>query len=55
MARQPQFGEAGLQREGAGKRATKLPAPITDKIIELKQRVKSHLRHQLIRLCADAD
>ena len=32
-----QSGEAGLQCPYAGKRAAKLPAPITDKIIELKQ------------------
>lgn len=32
-----QNGEAGLQCPYAGKRAAKLPAPITDKIIELKR------------------
>ena len=32
-----QDGEAGLQNPYAGKRAARLPAPITDKIIELKR------------------
>lgn len=30
-------GEAGLQKAEGGKRAAKLPAPITEKIVELKQ------------------
>jgi len=32
-----QFGEAGLQNKMAGRRKDRLPAPITDKIIELKR------------------
>jgi transposase InsO family protein len=32
-----QFGEAGLQNKVAGRRKDRLPAPITDKILELKQ------------------
>jgi transposase InsO family protein len=32
-----QFGEAGLQTKAHGTRKARLPAPITDKIIELKQ------------------
>lgn len=48
-----QFGEAGLQL-AAGKRRAKLPAPITEKIIELKQQNPSFgikRISQLLRRC----
>lgn len=48
-----QFGEAGLQ-VAAGKRRAKLPAPITEKIIELKQQIPSFgikRISQLLRRC----
>ena len=35
--RYQKFGEVGLQRTESSKRAPKLPAPITEKIVELKQ------------------
>jgi transposase InsO family protein/transposase-like protein len=35
--RYQKFGEVGLQMAKGGKRAPKLPAPITEKIVELKQ------------------
>ena len=35
--RYQKFGEAGLQKTESSKRAPKLPAPITEKIVELKQ------------------
>jgi transposase InsO family protein len=37
IRRYQQSGEAGLQMAEGGKRAAKLPAPITEKIVELKQ------------------
>ena len=37
VSRYQQFGEAGLQSAQVGRRTAKLPAPITDQIIELKR------------------